>query len=61
MTTELDWLRQLEQDVQTLRGYTDKVQQQLLVGYAVTANNLATSLKVKINNRIIELLEASQP
>lgn len=59
MTDELTWLRELEQDVQCLRTYTNSTRAVDLynTGKAVTADNLATSLKVKINARVIELLE----
>lgn len=50
---ELTFLRDVEQDVQRIRPYAHSSD----VGDQVTARNLLTGLKVKLNNRIIELLE----
>lgn len=47
---ELEFLRSVEQDVQLIRSYLPN-------DSPVTASNLATTLKIKLNGRIIELLE----
>lgn len=47
---ELTFVRGVEQDIQLIRSY-------LPHDSPVTASNLLTTLKVKLNNRIIKLLE----
>jgi hypothetical protein len=54
MQTELEFLRELEQDVQMLRRNIDAAREDR--GFVVVSATLATSLKVKLNHHIVDLL-----
>jgi hypothetical protein len=55
MQTELEWLRELEQDVQLIFRNAETARNEY-GGHAVTVHNLLNSLRIDISGRIIALL-----